>query len=97
MKKISLRIGGVPEHFNLPWHLSINSGAIEKLGIKATWKDYPSGTGSMVNALNNNQVDVAMLLTEGAVKAKAQGSDFEIISLYTQSPLIWGVHVPANS
>ena len=97
MKKISLRIGGVPEHFNLPWHLSIKSGALEKHGINATWKDYPSGTGSMVNALNNNQVDVAMLLTEGAVKAKAQGSDFEIISLYTQSPLIWGVHVPANS
>ena len=97
MKKISLRIGGVPEHFNLPWHLSINSGAIEKLGIEATWKDYPSGTGSMVKALNNNEVDVAMLLTEGAIKAQAQDSDFEIISLYTQSPLMWGVHVPANS
>ena len=97
MKKINLRIGGVPEHFNLPWLLSINSGAIEKLGIQATWKDYPSGTGSMVKALNNNEVDVAMLLTEGAIKAQAQGSDFEIISLYTQSPLMWGVHVPANS
>ena len=97
MKKIKLRIGGVPEHFNLPWHLSIKSGALKDLGIDATWTDYPSGTGSMVNALNNNKVDVAMLLTEGAVKAQAQGSDFEIISLYTQSPLIWGVHVPVNS
>ena len=97
MKKIKLRIGGVPEHFNLPWHLTIKSGALKEFGISATWRDFPSGTGSMAKALNNNEIDVAMLLTEGAVKAQAQGVDFEIISVYTQSPLIWGVHVPANS
>ena len=97
MKKINLRIGGVPEHFNLPWHLTIKSGALKDLGISATWTDFPSGTGSMVNALNNNEIDVAMLLTEGAIKAQAQSADFEIISVYTESPLIWGVHVPANS
>ncbi len=97
MKNLKLRIGGVPEHFNLPWHLTINAGVLKEYNIDATWSDFPSGTGSMVKALNNNEVDVAMLLTEGAVKAQAQGGNFEIISLYIQSPLIWGVNVPKNS
>ena len=97
MKNLKLRIGGVPEHFNLPWHLTINAGVLKNHNIDATWSDFPSGTGSMVKALNNNEVDVAMLLTEGAVKAQAQDGNFEIISIYTQSALIWGVHVPETS
>lgn len=100
-KNIKLRIGGVPEHFNLPWRLTIESGSLEQFGIDATWTDFHSGTGEMVRALNDNDVDVATLLTEGAVKAIAQnkGKDakFEIFSFYTKTPLIWGVHVPANS
>ncbi len=97
MKNLELRVGGVPEHFNLPWHLAIKAGLFDELNIKALWNDYPSGTGSMVKALNKNEVDVAMLLTEGAVKAQAKDGDFEIISIYVQSPLIWGINVPEKS
>ena len=97
-KNIKLRIGGVPEHFNLPWRLTIESGALETLGVEATWTDFHSGTGQMVKALNNNEVDMATLLTEGAIKAIASGSaEFEIFSFYTKTPLIWGVHVPNKS
>ena len=96
-QKLILKIGGVPEHFNLPWHLAINSGAISELGVDASWQDFPGGTGSMVAALNDGYIDVAMLLTEGAIKGVEQGGDYEIISFYTQSPLIWGIHVPAQS
>lgn len=98
MKQITnLRIGGVPEHFNLPWHLAIDSGVLRDNGLKASWLDFPGGTGSMVAALNDGEVDVAMLLTEGALKGLEQGGDYEIISFYTDSPLIWGIHVPAHS
>jgi ABC-type nitrate/sulfonate/bicarbonate transport system substrate-binding protein len=37
-----------------------------------------------------------LLLTEGAV-AGAAGGGLKIVSLFTESPLIWGIHVPASS
>jgi len=54
MKKLELRIGGVPEHFNLPWRLAIESGALNDMGLSCEWQDFPSGTGSMVNAFAEN-------------------------------------------
>ena len=95
MKK--LVIGGVPEHFNLPWHLLIESAALGEHGIDARWRDFPDGSGAMASALTRNEVDIAMLLTEGAVAGIAQGGLFNVVSLYTRSPLIWGIHVPAGS
>jgi ABC-type nitrate/sulfonate/bicarbonate transport system substrate-binding protein len=50
----------------------------------------------MAAALREKRLDVAMLLTEGAV-AGAAGGGLEIVSLFTESPLIWGIHVPAAS
>jgi ABC-type nitrate/sulfonate/bicarbonate transport system substrate-binding protein len=95
---ISLRIGGVPEHFNLPWKLCIESGSLKELNINALWKDYHSGTGAMVKALNEGEIDVATLLTEGAIAALAKDdSQFELFTFYTETPLIWGVHVPAQT
>ena len=29
----TIRITGVPEHFNLPWHLCIEGGEFEEMGI----------------------------------------------------------------
>lgn len=96
--KTKLRIGGVPEHFNLPWKLSIESGSLVKLNVDASWTDFYSGTGAMVQALNNNEIDIATLLTEGAIAALAKdNSQFELFSFYTKTPLIWGVHVPSES
>ena len=94
---IELKIGGVPEHFNMPWHLLLKSGKLAKKEIAASWNDFPGGTGAMVEALNNNQVDLAMLLTEGAVTGIDRGGSYKIISFYVSSPLVWGIHVPANS
>lgn len=93
----SLRIGGVPEHFNLPWHLLLESGDLARAGIEAQWRDFPDGSGAMAAALAQNEVDVAMLLTEGAVAGIAQGGEYHIVSAYTKSPLLWGIHVPADS
>ena len=94
---IELKVGGVPEHFNLPWHLVIESGVAARLGIGLTWRDYPDGSGAMAAALRAGEVDAALLLTEGAVAGVANGGGFKIASLYTESSLIWGIHVPAGS
>jgi ABC-type nitrate/sulfonate/bicarbonate transport system substrate-binding protein len=38
-----------------------------------------------------------MLLTEGAVSGIDKGGSYKIISFYVSSPLVWGIHVPADS
>jgi ABC-type nitrate/sulfonate/bicarbonate transport system substrate-binding protein len=94
---IGLRIGGVPEHFNLPWYLALQAGRFESLGVDLSWRDYPGGSGAMAKALRDGELDAALLLTEGAVAAVSDGVALEIVSLYTASPLVWGIHVPAAS
>jgi ABC-type nitrate/sulfonate/bicarbonate transport system substrate-binding protein len=51
----------------------------------------------MAAALRAGDLDVAVLLTEGAVAGIADSGGFKIVSLYTESPLVWGIHVPATS
>jgi len=94
---IRLRIGGVPEHFNLPWHLAAHARRFEAHGVDVAWRDHPGGSGAMAKALRDGELDAALLLTEGAVAAVADGAPLAIVSLYTDSPLLWGVHVPAAS
>ena len=94
---IRLRIGGVPEHFNLPWHLAAQARRFEPHGVDVAWRDYPGGSGAMAKALRDGELDAALLLTEGAVAAIADGAPLAIVSLYTDSPLLWGIHVPAAS
>ena len=89
-----LKIGGVPEHFNLPWLRLVESRAVDDLGV--LWRDVHEGSGAMAAALRTGELDAAMLLTEGAVAGAAAGG-FKVVSLYTESPLIWGIHVPAGS
>ena len=38
---IRLRVGGVPEHFNAPWHLAKQKGAFLAAGIELEYVDYP--------------------------------------------------------
>lgn len=95
--KIRLRIGGVPEHFNFPWHFVLQARKLETLGIDVSWRDYAGGSGAMAKALRDGELDAAVLLTEGAVAAVSDGIALEILSLYTSSPLVWGIHVPAAS
>ena len=64
-----LRLGGVPEHFNLPWHLALESGALGD--IEATWEDQYGGTGQMLSGLEDGSLDVVSILTEGTVAAIA--------------------------
>ncbi|MDH3706132.1 MAG: ABC transporter substrate-binding protein [Acidimicrobiia bacterium] len=86
-----LRVGGVPEHFNLPWHLGLADNRFAEPGM--TWTDMPGGTGQMMQALHDGELDLAIVLTEGAIASVAQGTPARLVRWYTTSPLQWGVHV----
>ncbi|PTX43071.1 ABC-type nitrate/sulfonate/bicarbonate transport system substrate-binding protein [Christiangramia gaetbulicola] len=93
----TIKVGGVPEHFNLPWHQCIEQNKFENEGIKVTWKDFPEGTGAMCKALRAGEIDVAVILTEGIIRDIINGNPAKIIQTYIASPLIWGIHVDARS
>lgn len=92
-----LRIGGVPEHFNLPWYQAIAQKKFEQAGIAIDWKDYPGGTGAMMQDLRNGELDIAVALTEGVVAEIVNQQSCKILQLYVRSPLIWGIHVSGKS
>ena len=93
----SLKIVGVPEHFNLPWHLCLENGEFEKENIDLQWTDVPEGTGKMCQMLRDGSADIAVILTEGIIKDIVNGNPSKIIQIYVESPLIWGIHVAAQS
>lgn len=93
----TIKIAGVPEHFNLPWHLCIENGEFEAVGIDLQWTDVPEGTGKMCQMLRDGETDIAVILSEGIVKDINAGNPSKILQVYVESPLIWGIHVAANS
>lgn len=92
-----LKIGGVPEHFNLPWRLAIEEGLFADIGVELHWSDMNGGTGQMIKGLQVGSLDIAVLLTEGITRAILKGLEAKIIAVYVQSPLCWGVHVANNN
>jgi len=93
----TIRLGGVPEHFNLPIHLAKEKGEFQKRGIDIEWTTFKGGTGQMTKALRDGEVDACILLTEGIIKDIINGNPSKIVSLYVSTPLIWGVHTGANN
>lgn len=93
----TVKIIGVPEHFNLPWHMAIEDGLFADRGIELVWEDIPEGTGRMCNMLENQETDLAIILTEGLVKSITEGNTSKIVQQYIASPLQWGIHVGAQS
>ncbi|WP_298505113.1 substrate-binding domain-containing protein [uncultured Maribacter sp.] len=93
----TVKIIGVPEHFNLPWHLAIEEGAFAERGIDLQWADIPEGTGRMSQMLQDEETDLAIILTEGIIKSITEGNPTKIVQEYIGSPLLWGIHVDYNS
>ncbi|MFM7683443.1 MAG: ABC transporter substrate-binding protein [Bacteroidota bacterium] len=91
------KIGGVPEHFNLPWRLAIEEGKFREIGVELHWSDMTGGTGQMIKGLQTGSLDIAVLLTEGVTKSILQGLDAKILTVYVTTPLHWGIHVPYHS
>lgn len=92
-----IRCSGVPEHFNFPWKLLIESKEFQKEGIKLEWVDNPQGTGSLCQEMKEGHIDIAILLLEGAIKNIHEGLPSKIFTTYVESPLIWGVHAASAS
>ena len=93
----TIKIAGVPEHFNLPWHLAIENGDFLAANINLEWTDIPEGTGKMCQMLRDGSTDIAVILTEGIVKDIVAGNPSRIVQIYVETPLIWGIHVAHNS
>lgn len=93
----TIKIGGVPEHFNLPWHMCREEGKFKAEQINLEWQEYPDGTGALARDLREEKLDAAIILTEGVVKEIIAGTDLKIVQKYISTPLIWGIHVAASS
>jgi len=93
----TLRVGGVPEHFNMPWYFALENGMFEQHGVTIQWQDFPSGTGAMNKALRDEELDIAIILTEGIVADICKGNKSKLVQWFVKSPLIWGIHVAASS
>lgn len=95
MKEV--KIVGVHEHFNLPWHMCIENGEFNEAGIDLQWTDIPEGTGKMCQMLSDNETDIAIILTEGIIKDLTENQHSSIVQIFVKSPLIWGIHVDGKS
>ena len=84
-----LRVGGVPEHFNYPVRQAAANGGF-------AWSEHPGGSGAMAQKLREDELDVAILLTEAATLFAHKG-DVTIVGSFVDTPLTWGVHALAGS
>ncbi|KEO75318.1 type 2 periplasmic-binding domain-containing protein [Anditalea andensis] len=89
----TINITGVPEHFNFPWKKIIESQPISEVELK--WIDEPRGSGAMNQAIREEITDLAIILTESFIKDVSEGNKGKIIGFHVQSPLTWGIHIPA--
>eukprot|EP01112_Ceratiomyxa_fruticulosa_P010864 TRINITY_DN2895_c0_g1_i1.p1 TRINITY_DN2895_c0_g1~~TRINITY_DN2895_c0_g1_i1.p1 ORF type:complete len:581 (-),score=142.94 TRINITY_DN2895_c0_g1_i1:94-1836(-) len=96
--KTTIRVAGVPEHFVFPIFQAQEKGIFEKHGVEVEFVEHKGGTGSMINALKEGSVDIAVALTEGLVAEIAKNeSDITLISTYVESPLCWAISVGKDS
>jgi sulfonate transport system substrate-binding protein len=93
----AIRLGGVPEHFNLPVHLAMEAGAFTAKSLDVSWTDFKGGTGQMAKALREDEIDICIILTEGMITDIIHGNPSKIISQYVITPLIWGIHTGASN
>ncbi|MGS0527927.1 substrate-binding domain-containing protein [Zobellia nedashkovskayae] len=77
--------------------MAIEEGAFEERGIDLQWTEVPEGTGRMCQMLQDEETDLAIILTEGLVKSITEGNAAKIVQEYISTPLQWGIHVGAKS
>jgi ABC-type nitrate/sulfonate/bicarbonate transport system substrate-binding protein len=97
-KKLThFRIGGVPEHFNFPWKCWLEHNDRKCGSAEWTWQDFPGGSGAMISAVLEGQIDLALVLTESAANAIMQGADIKLLAVFVESPLVWGIFSGADN
>lgn len=93
----TLRIVGVPEHFNFPFRLLEKDQPLKEKGVEIQWIDESRGSGQMNLALRNDEADIAILLTESFLKDFEAGNPAKMIGYHVETPLNWGIHIRAKS
>jgi hypothetical protein len=93
----TLRITGVPEHFNYPWKKVISRQPFLSEGIRLEWIDESRGSGQMNQALRAGETEIALVLTESFLKDFEVGNPSKMIGFHVNSPLIWGIHISGTS
>ncbi|WP_439490049.1 ABC transporter substrate-binding protein [Algoriphagus sp.] len=93
----TLRITGVPEHFNFPWKRVVEAQPFLQEGIQLEWTDESRGSGQMNKALRKEETDIALVLTESFLQDFENGNPAKIIGYHVLSPLIWGIHIHGKS
>lgn len=91
-----LKLGGVPEHFNLLWELEPCRSRFAEKGISYDFFEFPGGTGAMSEAVKSGFLDAAVILTEGAVSEISRGANYKIVCPFVESPLFWGIFSSAS-
>jgi ABC-type nitrate/sulfonate/bicarbonate transport system substrate-binding protein len=75
----------------------MEKGRFRDADIDLQWHTVHEGTGRMCRMLHGGELDMAILVTEGAVRDILLGGPHRIVSTFVDSALPWGVHVPARS
>jgi len=92
--KMPLRVGYVREHFSSPL---LQFAAVDG-GRTFTLVECPSGTGQLISRLNNDEIDVAIALTDPLISGIANGSKgYKLVGSYVSTPLEWAVVTGKNS
>ncbi|KAJ1307539.1 hypothetical protein OPQ81_001636 [Rhizoctonia solani] len=83
-----LRVGYVPEHFASPLLQYADADQSKTFVLSR----FPGGTGAMIAALQNNEIDVAVALTDALIAGIANGSHaYKLVGSYVSTPLNWAV------
>ncbi|CCG24890.1 thiamine biosynthesis enzyme [Candida orthopsilosis Co 90-125] len=92
-----LKVAYIPEHFSTPLFFAQQQGYYAKYNLSIEFVKVPEGSGRLINLLNNEEVDLAIGLTEAFVADIAKGNDkIKLLDTYVQSPLLWAVSTGSN-
>jgi len=91
-----LRIGYIREHFSSP----LLQLAVEDAGKTFTLVECPSGTGQIISRLVDDEIDVAIALTDALIAGIATETSkgaYKLVGSYVTTPLNWAVVTGQNS
>ncbi|KAI8969494.1 periplasmic binding protein-like II [Trametes punicea] len=91
---MTLRVGYVREHFSSP----LLQFAEADGGRTFTLIECPSGTGQLIGRLENDEIDLAIALTDPLISGIAKGSRaYKLVGSYVTTPLNWAVITGKNA
>lgn len=93
----TIKIAGVPEHFNAPWKYALENNLFTAAGLQIEFIEYSTGTGAMCQDLSLEKIDLAVVLTEGIIKHQQADTAVKIISQFIDTPLNWGIYTAKDS